>query len=804
MINERDDAPDQNYSDVKTSSEVIPQENEEKSSQDLSPEEAKSEEENAPQSESPTPEENPSTPAEAPVGKEEEPLVEAQEETPNPEPEPSPKTSLNTEEPSLETIQENIPSAPSPEESSIEEAKVEETTPEPSLEGTVDVPLSTEESPVAVEEVGTSTGEDGEATVEASKEEEPAPEDGSTQADVPAVPEANADTSSQEEEKSTAEEETKPEEAKKEEEGVPESEEAGSNEEPAADFSSYDKEELLNLIRNISEESDYSKFNPILREVKPLFDSMVKSERKQAREQFIADGGEPDSFSYQDDKVTEEFYKLYSEIQKQKHEQAAKAEAERENNLKKKESLLEQIRALTEKEESEASIEELKKLQEEWKTIGPVAPQHNRSLWASYNALMDLFYDKRSIYFELKELDRKKNLAMKLALCEKAEKLVEYESIKQSIQELNELHEEFKHIGPVPKDDQEALWQRFKTASDRVYDKKREFVRQREEEKQANYELKLKLCEEVKPYVEFQADNMKEWNAKTKEILELQKRWEEIRFIPRDKIKELSKDFWNPFKAFFNNKNAFIRTLDEEREGNLKLKEALCEEAQKIIEEGKDERSVADKLKSLQRKWKEIGPVPSKQRQVIYEKFKGICDGFFEKRRKRYAAQEKEYEENLKLKQTLCDKISQIQLDESFSPDMVLTFVEEWQNIGFVPKKDKKNIQKDFETAIDDLINRFPGLDRAGKESVQLKVELSLAKDSPFANKKVRQKEQAIRRKIQNIENDIDTLNNNIGFLASSKKANVLKDSLEAQIKEAQDELKGLRAQLKVFRNLPR
>ena len=239
------------------------------------------------------------------------------------------------------------------------------------------------------------------------------------------------------------------------------------------DFANYSKEDYLTLIKKLAEESDYRKFAPILREIKPLFDDLVNHDKKIAKEAFLADGGDDEGFEYKDDATTIEFYKIYNEIQKDRTAQIAKIEAEKEMNLQRKNDILEKIRKLTESEESQASIDELKKLQSEWKEIGQVPGQHNRNLWASYNALIDLFYDKRSIYFELKELDRKKNLATKLALCEKAEKLVEYESIKQAIKELNELHEEFKHIGPVPKEEQENLWQRFKTASDRVYDKKR-------------------------------------------------------------------------------------------------------------------------------------------------------------------------------------------------------------------------------------------------------------------------------------------------------------------------------------------
>ncbi len=604
-----------------------------------------------------------------------------------------------------------------------------------------------------------------------------------------ATSEENTDTATP-----VAEDEDKQEDEKEEEE----------EDDSVDDFSSFDKEGLFALIQKLAKEEDYRKYTPILREIRPLFDELVNEEKQKALDKYLAEGGEKDGFEFKEDQITQDFYTLYNHIQKSRTEQIAQIEATKEKNLQKKNELLEKMRALTENEESQASIEELKKLQQEWREVGPVAHQHNRSLWASYNALVDLFYDKRSIYYELKELDRKKNLAQKLGLCERAEKLVEYESIKDAVKELNELHEEFKHIGPVPKEEQEALWQRFKAASDRVYDKKREHIRQREQEKQENLEKKLVFCERIKPFAEFQSDKISEWNAKTKEILALQKDWEAIRFVPRDKIKELSRLFWTPFKTFFNNKNAFIKTLDEEREENLKQKTVLCEEVEALVDgETEDsERQVAEKLKTLQKKWKEIGPVPSKQRQSIYDRFKKTCDKFFERRRERYAAQEREYAENLQKKQALCEKIETHQPEASDQANqLVEAYIEEWKEIGFVPKKDKNSIQKRFDKAIEGFIKRFPDMGHAEKEEVSLTAELNMFQESPYANKKIKQKESVIRRKISKLENDIDTLRNNIGFLANSKKADKLKESLEQQIKDASVELEGLRAQLKVLRN---
>ncbi|MCU0445930.1 MAG: DUF349 domain-containing protein [Microscillaceae bacterium] len=575
-------------------------------------------------------------------------------------------------------------------------------------------------------------------------------------------------------------------------------------EDEVEDYSHYNKEQFLNLLKELSNhtEKDFKKINRTLKEIKPLFDELVAEEKNKAYADYEATGGEKDDFDFKEDKNIKQFYQLYNQLQKQRHSQIAKIEEEKEKNLARKNELLERMRALTENEESQASIEDLKKLQNEWKSIGSVAQQYNKPLWASYNALIDLFYNKRSIYFELKELDRRKNLATKLTLCERAEKLADSPSIQKSIKELNELHEEFKHVGPVPKEEQEALWQRFKLASDKVYEKKRDFLKNREEEQKKNLEAKMALVESIKPFMDFHTDKIAEWNEKTKELLAIQKQWDAIRFIPKESIKETSRAFWLAFKGFFNNKNAFIRTLDEEREANLKAKTELCEEAEALASGTLDPRKVADKLKNLQHKWKEIGSVPAKFRDSIYERFKKACDSFFEKRREDYNSQEKAYEDNLQKKLDLCKQIETAKLEDTQIAQATLnSFMQNWKDIGFVPKKDKAFIQQKFEKALNTFVENLT-LSRDEKDKLQLGVEVDLFRESPQAQKKVQQKESILRRKIQKLESDIETLKNNMGFFAKSKEASKLKENIEKQIAESMEHLQSLKKQLKLFQNL--
>ncbi|WP_027000442.1 DUF349 domain-containing protein [Eisenibacter elegans] len=570
-----------------------------------------------------------------------------------------------------------------------------------------------------------------------------------------------------------------------------------AEEEEAVDYSQLTKSELLQHAQAQQKEDNFKKALAILKELKPFFEEIAQKERQEALEAFLADGGEAADFDYKQEPETKEFFDLYQEVQQKYNRQRQQSEQEREKNLKTKELILEKLRQLIDAEESETSIEEFKKLQTEWRGVGPVPAQHNRTLWASYNALVEMYYDQRSIYFELKELDRRKNLALKLELCERAEKLLDKEPVRDAIKELQELHEEYKHIGPVPKEEQEIVWQRFKAASDQLYDKKRAIVETIKAEKQQNLEAKLVLCQQVEAFATFESDRITAWNAKTKEILELQNQWEAIRMIPKEKVKEVSKQFWTAFKTFFQNKNLFFKEIERQREENLKAKEALCERAEAIVNSDAEPQQIAAELKTLQQEWKEIGPAPSKQRQSIYDRFKATCDSFFEQRRKQYASAERSYEENLKAKESICDQLAAYTAEQLADEALVREAVAQWNEIGFVPKNKKKYIEKRFQTILNETILRMPVSDDE-KQRLRLSLDKQSARtgSNPQAGKRVQDRSAKLKKRIKDIENDIAILRNNLEFFANTKKANSFKESFEKQVEEKYQQLDELRTQL--------
>lgn len=583
----------------------------------------------------------------------------------------------------------------------------------------------------------------------------------------------------------------------------PEPEEAGDEhtEEEHVDYSGYSKQQLVNVIKELTKETNFKRTDYILRDIKPLYDDFREKERVIALNRFIENGGAADDFEFKGDDADIVFDATYKLLKDRRAQYFREQEEQKVDNLRKKEELLEKLRILSDSIDNNNQFDAFKELQREWKSIGPVPGTHAKTLWANYHALVDRFYDNQSIYFELKELDRKRNLVSKLELCERAEKLGSVEIIKDAIRELNELHHEFKHIGPVPIEEKENVWQRFKTASDAVYAKRDAYLQNLQKELQVNLDEKQKLAEEVQQFASYQSDRIKEWNQKTKEILEVQKRWEIVGGLPRAKAKDVNKKFWSAFKAFFNNKNIFFKKLDEEREGNLKLKADLVQQAL-ALKESSDWEKTSNELKTLQQKWKDIGPVPEKHRERIFKEFKDACDYFFEQRRTQHGKVELEQVENLKLKEKICEELELHAAQGTAAPNLLRNLQDQYAAIGFVPKNSINTIRNRYHAAVEKFVNAISEFNEDDKSKLMLENQISDLKNDPMAERKIFQKEQAIRKKISKVENDIALWKNNLEFFSRSSNAEKVRDEFNEKIAEAADHLKHLKEQLKLLKTV--
>ncbi|WP_420150473.1 DUF349 domain-containing protein [Spirosoma sp.] len=602
---------------------------------------------------------------------------------------------------------------------------------------------------------------------------------------------------------------------------VPESEDEVSAQ-PAVDYSQFSKADFVNLLETqmaaVSAASvtpgDFKKADQILKEVKPFFDQMKRAEREAALQAYTAETGAEEGFEYKYDDLVQRFDELYKQIKSLKNTYFQNLDKAKDTNFASKTELLTRLRELVENDENNAgdpkvSWNEFKKIQDEWKAAGNMNSPHNATLWATYHALVDRYYSNRNIYFELKELDRKRNATLKTEVIEKVEAMAkaseETPVTRQTIDEANALFEEYKHIGPAPKAEQEVLWGRMKAALDVLYDKRRGQTNEQRKESAQLYEEKSAIYEELVPITSFTSNSINDWNDKTKAVMALQDRWNAIKGpMPREEGKELSRKFWAALKTFFHNKGEFFKQLESKREENLRAKTELCEQVEAILASGEESPEATQTVIELQRQWKNIGQVPEKQKNTIFDRFKAACDAFFNKKRTKNQETEREFEENLTQKIALIERI-EAAATANADLSQLNEFKKEWNAIGFVPKKDMQATQKRYINAVNALVGATGKIPAKDKERIMLQSEAEATRgggrdrdfnrgDRDGGNKR----ENDIRRRITSIENDIATYRNNIEFFARSKNADKLRADIDKKIAEAEKQLADLRHQLRV------
>ncbi len=709
--------------------------------------------------------------------------------------------------PVAETIPDELTGAEQP--SSVD--TTDNTTGTPSA-STAEAPALTDDAPVASAEV-TVTPEPAQQTSEA------APESANSASTEDSTDTPDSSATSQEEPTTSAP--AVSDEITAQYAEVPESEdtEEETSSQPSIDYSQFSKQDFVNLLETqlaaISMASvtpgDFKKADQTLKEVKPLFDQMKRAERESALQSYIADTGSEEGFAFKNDDSVARFDDLYKQIKSRKNTYFQNLDKAKDTNFASKTELLTRLRELVENDENNAgdpkvSWNEFKKIQDEWKAAGNMNSPHNATLWATYHALVDRYYSNRNIYFELKELDRKRNATLKAEVIEKVEAMAkateETPVTRQTIDEANALFEEYKHIGPAPKAEQEVLWGRMKAALDVLYDKRRDQTNEQRRESAQLYEEKSAIYEELVPMTSFTSNSINDWNDKTKAVMALQDRWNAIKGpLPREEGKELSKKFWAALKTFFHNKGEFFRQLESKREENLRAKIQLCEQVEAILASGEESPETTQTVIELQRQWKNIGQVPEKQKNTIFDRFKAACDAFFNKKRSKNQETEREFEANLAQKITLIERI-EAAATANADLSQLNDFKKEWNSIGFVPKKDMQPTQKRYINAINALVGATGKIPAKDKERIMLQSEAEVirggSRDSGRGDRDGNKRENDIRRRITAIENDIATYRNNIEFFARSKNADKLRADIDKKIAEAQKQLEDLRHQLKV------
>lgn len=517
-----------------------------------------------------------------------------------------------------------------------------------------------------------------------------------------------------------------------------------------------------------------------LDQLKQAFYKLHRAAVDAAREAHIAAGGTIEEFKA--DTTQEEAYKAAMSVIKEKRaEQLREEERIREENTLRKEAILDRIQTMVENADKEqASYNDFKALQQEWKEVGEVSATKQTDLWKRYQQLTERFYDILKLNIEFREYDFKKNLENKMRLCESAERLAEEEDVVSAFHQLQKLHQEYRETGPVAKELREDIWNRFKNASTLVNKRHQQHFEELKKKEQENLEKKTAICEAVEAIELDKLTGYSLWNEKTQEVIALQEEWKTIGFAPQKMNTKIFERFRAACDNFFNQKGEFFKGMRDGLTENLEKKLSLCEQAE-ALQNSTDWKGTADKLAALQREWKTIGPVAKKQSDIVWKRFITACDAFYEKRKEAGSTQRSVEHENLAKKKEVIAALSAINPEDISEADAskMHDLIKEWNSIGHVPFRDKDKIYKQYKAIIDSLF------DALHKNEASKKV--ARFKDSIKEGMNVNRERERLLRAYDNLCNEIKTYGNNLGFLTSSSKSG---NSLVAEMQRKMEKLK--------------
>lgn len=570
----------------------------------------------------------------------------------------------------------------------------------------------------------------------------------------------------------------------------------GTMEEPAKKAYAT-KQEVLERVKEIARSAEAPNKEE-LDHLKTTFYKLHLAERDAQSKEYLEKGGDPEKFVLLPDD-TEEAFKAEMQIIKEKRAKIfLEQEEEKQENLAKKLEIIEKIKAMTTSpEEANQSYNDFKALQQEWKEIKTVPADKANELWRNYQLYVEQFYDLLKLNSEAREYDFKKNLEAKTALCEAAEKLDEEPDVISAFHQLQDLHQQYREIGPVAKELREQIWSRFKAASTVINKKHQQYFEEIRAKEEKNLELKTALCEKLEAIDLDAIKTAAQWETTTKEVIAMQQEWREIGFAPQKMNVKIFERFRTINDVFFSKKAEFFKELKSQYSSNLEKKQELVKKAQELAD-STDWKKTGDKIIALQKEWKTVGVVPRKQGELLWKDFLEACNKFFEARNKANAGTRNTEHSNLAKKREVVAKLKDLLENPVENVQQALQkLTEEYNSIGHVPFKEKDNIYKEYHEVLDKIYKDLH-ISNAKRRLDNFKNNLkNVAEKGSDALDNERGR---LLRRYDQLRSDITTYENNLGFLnAASKKGNSLVEEMNRKVQKLKDDLELVKQKIKAI-----
>jgi hypothetical protein len=576
-------------------------------------------------------------------------------------------------------------------------------------------------------------------------------------------------------------------------------------EEPAdiPDFSEYSEVELVNALREIiGTEAEEDKHEEI-EAIKSAFYRKHKAKIEQQRKDFALAGGNIEEFVPGENPYETDMKELLQSFRNQRIELNRKIEDEKEQNYQKKIDIIEELKRLINKEESiNRTFQEFREIQRRWHEIGLVPQSKMKDLWETYHFHIENFYDYIKINKELRDLDLRKNLEIKMELCEKAEELLLEPSIIKAFNNLQKYHERWREVGPVPNDKKEEIWERFKAATTKINKKHQDFFEKRKNEQKNNLEAKTALCEKAEEFSGKASDPAFDWENASREVVQLQKLWRTIGFAPRKENNKIYERFRKACDTFFDKKREYFSRNKEVQQNNLQMKIDLCIQAEALRESDDWKKTTQDYI-DLQKKWKEIGPVPRKQSDIVWKRFRAACDFFFDKKAEHFSSLDSEQIKNLQDKQKLIEDVRNFRFSGNLESDLKILkeYQRQWTEIGHVPIKYKNDVQVQFREAINKHFDEL-NMEDGQRSKLKFRSKMSNLSETNRGINKMRLEREKYAAKLKQLESDLTLLDNNIGFFSQSKNAMSLIADVTRKIEQTKEKIAFLKEKIRIIDDL--
>ena len=564
------------------------------------------------------------------------------------------------------------------------------------------------------------------------------------------------------------------------------------------DYEKYSREQLVTQLESVVQAADINAVKSQISLIKVAFLHLSKEAKHEMYQQLSVAEGEIVEFEVAPDPLDERFKAAFAIYKQKNGKYNEELDKQKLINLAAKSRILDELKVLINSEETlKKTYDDFKVLQEQWRQFGMVPKGDANGLWQNYHFLVEKFFDKVKINKELKDLDLKKNLERKIEICEKAEELLLESSLLKSFKQLQQYHEDWKEIGPVSQEKRDEIWDRFRSATDKINERRREHYNHLDEEQEANYKAKTILCDKAEQVVAKEYKSMKEWQDSTNTVNELLKDWKTIGPAPKRQNNEIWIRFKTYLDVYFSAKKEYFNKLKDQHLHNYNMKLDLCVQAESLSLSS-DWKNTTRELINLQSSWKNVGPVPRKYADKIWKRFRTACDVFFKSKAEFFKNIHGLEDENLQKKLDLLKKVQEIDpgIDKQASLIVLKEIQREWMDIGHVPIKEKERLQNEFRAAMNKHYDKLK-IDASEIQTMNYRTRLENIKEQPDAHRIITKERASLQTRVSALQEEIKLWENNIGFFANSKQANILKSEFEAKIVRAKEELTVLETKLK-------